>query len=184
MNAKQKVADRLPDGYDGPIEITDPAALEEIYRLRAEAWKSEADWLAEKPDANRIADRHDDAARHWVVRHGGDAIAAIRLSLHDRVEDMPDFAYFPAGFALEIPPPLIYSARLVVAPAHRHQGIAGYLDQFVIQMARQVGARAILGMVPPYRIRGLSRLGFVALHTTHHPYAGEIPSKLMLLDLR
>jgi hypothetical protein len=173
----------LPDGYEGPTEVTDLDALEEIFRFRAAVWAGE-EWLNKHQNTARLADGYEGRARHWVVRQRGQLVAAARLSLHDRVEDVPDFEVFPTGFAINILPPIASMNRLVVHPAHRCQGVATILDRLRIQVARQSGANVILGQCPPYRVRGLCQLGFKPIDWTHNIYAGEVPTTILMLDLR
>jgi GNAT superfamily N-acetyltransferase len=183
MTSDSTQPEALPDGYEGPTEVTDPDALEEIFRFRAAVWAGE-EWLNKHQNRARLADGYEGRARHWVVRQDGQLVAAARLSFHDRVEDVPDFEFFPTGFSITILPPIASINRLVVHPAHRLQGIATILDQLRIQIARQSGANVILGQFPPYRVRRLCKLGFKPIEWTHNPFAGEVPTTILMLDLR
>jgi GNAT superfamily N-acetyltransferase len=139
----------LSDGYEGPAEVTDRDALEEIFRLRGVVWAGQ-EWLTKHQDMVRLADSYEGRARHWVVRQRGQLVAAARLSLHNRVEDVPDFEFFPTGFAIAIPPPPIASInRLVVHPAHRRQGIATLLDRCRTVPERVCQAETVFPRVAP-----------------------------------
>jgi GNAT superfamily N-acetyltransferase len=173
----------LPAAYEGPTEVTDPDALEEVFRFRAAVWADEA-WLSKHQNMSRIADRHEGDARHWVVRQRGQLVAAARLSFHERIEDVPDYEFFPTRLPITIPPPIASMNRLVVHPAHRYQGIATNLDRCRIQAAKQSGANAILVQCPPYRVQRLCQLGFKPIDWTRNPFAGEIPTTIVCLDMK
>jgi GNAT superfamily N-acetyltransferase len=186
FNRIDSTADRpsLPAGYEGLIEITRESDLEEVFSLRANVWKVEEEWLSDKPDAERLRDTHEVSARHWVVRHQGSLVAAVRLSLHDTIEDLPDYCYLPKCLTIDVPPPIASLNRLVVDPGHRCQGLGTALDQFAVEMARRQGANAVLEIVPPYRVLGLCRRGFKVLGRIRPPDFGGVPATILLFDLR
>jgi hypothetical protein len=111
-------------------------------------------------------------------------VAAIRLSLHYRLDNMRDFERFPEGVLAAVTPPAAYYAKLVVDAAHRFQGIATALDRFAVHMASQSEANAILAIVPPHRVPGLCKLGYKVLCRTHYPYTGDTPATIVWMDLR
>src|SRR3990170_4437597 len=89
---------------------------QEIGRLRSAVWRAE-------PDVNRSAlpgdvwlDDLDAIADHWVARDGqGRIVAAARMTIHDRLEDVPyyeSFAHLPIGSK----GPFASLNRLVVNP--------------------------------------------------------------------
>ena len=74
-----------PPPFRGPIEITDPSRVAEIYRFRAEVWKAEGFAVDPCPDEHSIH------ARHWIVTRNGETVGAARLCFHAAIEETPDF---------------------------------------------------------------------------------------------
>lgn len=75
-------------------EITgEPAFLEQVYALRVLAWRAQ---VALPPEMLRWKDAVDDSARHWAFLHATQVIAAVRLSLHGSIEEMPHPEVFSA----------------------------------------------------------------------------------------
>lgn len=77
---------------DEPVEIdpNDRPLLEKIGRLRVMAWSTVM------PDAGERSpcwlDEFELTARHWCIFHDGEPVASGRMSVHQRIEDVPDAA--------------------------------------------------------------------------------------------
>ncbi|MDB6151777.1 MAG: hypothetical protein JWL90_230 [Chthoniobacteraceae bacterium] len=136
-----------------------PDLLQQIGRLRVEAWETETARAAEMIS---WVDRFDHAARHWVVFAGTLPVAAARLSIHQALADVPDAESYAGVFPQTPTPPIASFNRLVVHPSARGAGLSKKLDMIRLQAAEQAGCRsAILSTASgPARVRQLTRLGF------------------------
>jgi SAM-dependent methyltransferase/GNAT superfamily N-acetyltransferase len=144
-----------------PVEIDprDRPLLEKIGRLRVLAWSTEM------PDApERSACWLDDfelAARHWCIFHEGDPVAAARMSVHQRIAEVPDAGVYEGVFAEPPAEPIASFNRLVVHPRRRGRGLSRKLDEVRLKTAANLGCRsAILETHSPNRLDCLRPLGF------------------------
>src|SRR5262245_56852563 len=128
-----------------PVEINphDRALLEKIGRLRVLAWSTVM------PDAaTRTACWLDDfelAARHWCIFHDGEPVASARMSVHHRIEEVPDAVIYEGVFATPPVPPIASFNRLVVYPDHRGRGHSRKLDEARLKAACSHGCRSVIG---------------------------------------
>jgi predicted GNAT family N-acyltransferase len=137
----------------------DPDLLQQIGRLRVQAWETETKKAAEMVS---WVDQFDRVARHWVVFDNNQPVAAARLSIHQSLSEVPDAESY-AGVFEEPPPAAIASFnRLVVHPSARGAGLSKKLDRIRLVAANEAGCRsALLSTVSgPSRIRQLCGLGF------------------------
>jgi GNAT superfamily N-acetyltransferase len=156
------------------ISAPDPAAMEEIYRLRARAWRARS---ASFPPIDRWVDPDDDRCLHWCIVDGvGTVVAAARLSVHHRLDEAPEADIYPATLAA-LTGPFGFITRLIVSPEHGGLGLSRALDQARIAAASKAGCRVIVGATRSgdRRLRSLTDLGFrtvgVALPTKVGPLA-------------
>lgn len=140
-----------------------PEKIEEIGKLRIECWKAS---LAENEIEETLLkssiwiDEFDINAFHWIVQYQNILAGAARLSFHLEFKNMPwyytmndyDFNYLKF--------PIASINRLVVKPDFRRKGIAKKLDNLRIEMAKELGATAIIAQPAPNRIKSLTNLGF------------------------
>lgn len=146
------------------IQVTDTDVIAQIGRLRAEVWK---EFLTPAAMVNGTwTDSYDAVARHWAAFAGGEVVAAARLTMHDALEDCPDWQDL-MHFDLKIGLPFAYMGRLAVRKDARTPGLAERFDSLRVAEARQQGAKAVVVAPLHYRISTLLRGGF--------EYAGVSP---------
>lgn len=144
------------------IAAPDTAAMEQIYRLRVRAWRARN---ASFPDLERWADAEDEDSLHWCIVDGRDAVvAAARLSLHPRFDEIPDAEIYPRTLAA-LTGPFGSINRLVVCPDHGGAGFSRVLDEARIAAASTAGCRFVVGATRAgaSRSKSLEKLGFRAL---------------------
>jgi predicted GNAT family N-acyltransferase len=141
-------------------EITSTDHVPLTYELRYRVWAREAHLSAPVKDKGLIYDEHDSHARHWAIfSQGVDMVAAARLCIHERQDDVPDGSgYSYHGFHL--PTPIASINRLVVERSYRKLGIANHLDLLRIEVARQSGAACLMVAAGGNRMKSLCDLGF------------------------
>jgi GNAT superfamily N-acetyltransferase len=144
----------------GPELVSDTATLEAVFRLRAQVWRETG---AVSPAAfaeGRWSDEHDAGAMHWVVRDdAGELVAAARLSVHERLDDVPEAeAYAAAG--LDLAGPIGAPAHLVIAAAARGRGIFLQLAETQNAAARAAGCPHLVCQAAPTMRRLLARRGW------------------------
>ncbi len=138
----------MTGGFRGPERITDPAALEAIYRLRVAVWRETAHLPADTFADGRWCDAADAAAMHWAIRRGGDLVAAGRLSVHECLADVPDAEEY-AAVGLRLEGPIAAPARFVVAPRARGHGLTARLREVWMDAARAAGCRFAVSQAAP-----------------------------------
>lgn len=131
-----------------------------LLQLRRDAWSTEP---AVPPELARSwaagVDEYDANGVHWCVWERRRMIAAARLTLHERLADVPDAQLYPPELELS-GQPIASLNRLVVAPTHRGLGIAHVLNEVRCRWAAGLGAQAIVAAVARGRERGLEQRGF------------------------
>jgi GNAT superfamily N-acetyltransferase len=146
-------------GFRGPERVGDAATLAAIYRLRAAVWRETGDVAQAAFPGGSWSDEHDPAALHWVIRDGEELVAAARLSVHERLADVPESdEYAAAGLALE--GRIAAPARVVVAAAARRRGLAGRLLDAQDAAARDAGCAFAVRQASPAMTRLLERRGW------------------------
>ena len=151
----------LPAGYDLLVD-PGPDLLERFYRLRVDAWRART---AEFPDIAAWSDRFDAVARHFLVLHAGQPVAAARLTIHEDLSDVPDGEVWRDYSSEALSAPLAVFGRLAVDFAHRGNELSRTLDETRIETARNMGCQSIFGSTTagPIRVKQLCALGFRVL---------------------
>lgn len=145
--------------FRGPERVTEPATLDAIYRLRAAVWRETGDIAQAAFRDGRWSDEHDATSTHWVIRDGEELVAAARLSVHERLADVPEAdEYAAVGLALE--GPIAAPARVVVAAAARRHGLAWQLLDAQDAAARAAGCAFAVRQSSPAMSRLLERRGW------------------------
>ena len=139
--------------------------LANIRALRAQAWASF------HPGASVLQDHidpTDKGAIQWVVLYGGVLVASARLSVHSRIEDVPEAEIFLPVFKRIPAPPFGSINRLAVHPQYRGTGLARVLDTIRLKTAWELGCQSILAetISGPRRIDQLLDLGFEIVGTS------------------
>lgn len=147
-------------GFRGPERVDDEPTLEAIYRLRAAVWRETGDVAQAAFGDGRWRDEHDPASTHWVFRDdAGELVAAARLSVHERLADVPEVdEYTAAGLRLE--GRIAAPARVVVAAAAQRHGLASRLLDAQDAGAREAGCTFAVRQSSPAMSRLLRRRGW------------------------
>jgi GNAT superfamily N-acetyltransferase len=145
--------------FRGPEPVGEPATLQAIYRLRASVWRETGDIAQAAFADGSWSDEHDPGALHWVIRDAGELVAAARLSVHERLAEVPEAEEYAAvGLALE--GRIAAPARVVVAAAARRHGLAGLLLDAQDAAARAAGCTFAVRQASPAMTRLLERRGW------------------------
>jgi hypothetical protein len=144
----------------GPTPVTDVSTLEAIYRFRVTVWR-EAGALVETafPDGY-WRDEFDEISRHWVFTSGRRIAAAARLSVHARLEEVPEAKEYLAAAGLHLRGPVAAPGRIVVAAWARRRGLGSRLVDVQDQAAAEAGARHGVRQASPGVRRLLERRGW------------------------
>jgi GNAT superfamily N-acetyltransferase len=138
--------------------------IEASILLRQRVWSEAMQAPLTRDD---LIEPFDATARHWMVFDGEQVIAAARLSIHDRVEDVPEASCLAGVFQDQPPAPIGFLSRLVVAPEYRRHGLGRQLDETRIEAAVQAGCRSLLALVfdvsGEARVRQFTSRGFTVL---------------------
>jgi GNAT superfamily N-acetyltransferase len=145
--------------FVGPTEVTDARAIEDACRFRASVW-SQTGALADRAfDQGRWRDDFEEVSRHWVITRAGEVVAAARLSVHDRLEGVPESEeYLLAG--LRLPGRIASPGRVVVAPSAQRRGLASQLLEEQDRAAVEAGAAYAVRQASPDMCRLLTRRGW------------------------
>ena len=147
-------------GGPEPERVTDGPTLEAIYRLRASVWRETGDIAQAAFGDGRWSDEHDPSSLHWVVRgDAGELVAAARLSVHERLADVPEAEEYTA-VGLDLEGRIAAPARVVVAAAARRHGLAGRLLDAQDEAARAAGCTYAVRQSSPAMRRLLARRGW------------------------
>jgi len=147
-------------GFAAPERVTDAPTLEAIYHLRAAVWRETGDIAQAAFSDGRWSDEHDPSSLHWVVRDdAGELVAAARLSVHERLADVPEAEEY-TGAGLQMEGRIAAPARVVVAAAARRHGLAGQLLDVQDEAARAAGCAFAVRQSSPAMSRLLQRRGW------------------------
>jgi hypothetical protein len=118
-------------------------------------------------------DELDRTAYHWVIVREGRLVAASRMSVHDRLEDVPEAESYLGVFRPPPEAPIASINRLVVDPGAQRQGLARRLNLAKLAKADQLGCRtAVVGTLNPRLVRQFVELGY-AVVGAGNPYQGD-----------
>jgi GNAT superfamily N-acetyltransferase len=164
-------------------------ALARIYRLRVTAWRTQA---VIPPTVDAWRDELDDRGRHFACFRHEELVAAVRLTVHPVVAELPEAEAFVGVLPDDVPAPIASYNRMFVDPAHRGLGLSKLLDRVAISEARAMGARVLVGSTGTVRgnlprIDAMVALGFENLGQGRRydvcAYAQELPATILLLRL-
>lgn len=153
------MVDLTPPEAWGAIETREPLILEQVYRLRVDAWRSRS---PDFPAMGIWTDEFDADGRHWVVLDAGIPVAAARLTVHPKLAETPSGEIYRGLLPDDLPGPIGVLTRLVVARSHAGLGLTRLLDIARIDAARDQGCRHLIGetFAGLPRLAQLGRLGF------------------------
>jgi GNAT superfamily N-acetyltransferase len=146
------------------VEVSQSEILQQILSLRVLAWRS---FISIDPDLHEWTDKYDDTGRHWAVLDGDKVAAAGRLSVHERLCDVPDSEVYTPVLTMSMSPPIGSMNRLVVHPDYRGRGLSDQLDEVRISAAEAAGCTCVIGHTHAgdKRVAQLVREGFQAMGT-------------------
>lgn len=127
----------------GPLTVTEPDLLEEIYRFRVREWRAAGVVASHAFPDGRWHDHYDDVAMHVAMWVDGQLAAAIRYTQWPRLADMPDATYFSHAGVGDIGP-VGLPERLVVASRYRRMGLYRQIADHIYHHARAQGATHVL----------------------------------------
>ncbi|WP_133064248.1 GNAT family N-acetyltransferase [Sandarakinorhabdus cyanobacteriorum] len=132
--------------------------LDGVYRLRPKAWRSRA---RDFPDIDVWRDAFDGCSDHRVVVQRSRVVAAGRLTIRDRIAELPHPELY-AGFDLPDTGPVGSINRLVVDADYAGIGLSRMIDEARIAHADAQGVRVLLAttFAGQRRVTALERLGF------------------------
>jgi GNAT superfamily N-acetyltransferase len=148
-------------GFSGPERVTDAPTLDAIYRLRASVWRETGDIALAAFRDGRWSDEHDPVSTHWVIRDDDRLVAAARLSVHERLGDVPEAEEYTA-VGLHLQGRIAAPARVVVAAEARRHGLASQLLDVQDAAARDAGCAFAVRQSSPAMCRLLERRGWRA----------------------
>lgn len=134
------------------------ALLDDVYRLRPKEWRARSSYF---PDIESWRDAFDDFSDHWVVMHRSRVVAAGRLTIRDRIDDLPHPELY-AGFDLPDGGPVASINRLVVDADYAGLSLSRMIDEARIAYADAHGVRVLLAttFAGQRRVTALEGLGF------------------------
>jgi len=136
----------------------DASELDEVYRLRATVWRAAGFSVA---TGDRWQDAHDVHAHHVIAVADHEIVAAARICLHGRLDELPD-AHVYAGLSTN--GPVAALNRLVAQPRVRGLGVSRRLDESRLQWAKAAGVETVVANVVAStgmsRVRSLEEQGF------------------------
>ena len=139
--------------------MADAATLEAIYRLRATVWRETGDVAQAAFADGRWCDEYDPTGLHWVIRDAEALVAAARLTVHERLADVPEAEEYAAA-GLDLEGRIAAPARVVVAAAARRHGLAAQLLDAQDAAARAAGCAYAVRQSSPAMSRLLARRGW------------------------
>jgi len=142
----------------------DPSLMREIMALRVVAWRS---YIKVDPKVQEWTDQFDATARHWAILDGQTVAASARLSIHDRLSEVPDNEVYEPLLATLVRSPIGSMNRLVVHPGYRGRQLSDQLDEVRMSAAESSGCACLIGHTHAgdKRVTQLKAKGFQALGT-------------------
>ncbi|NQT16886.1 MAG: GNAT family N-acetyltransferase [Planctomycetes bacterium] len=143
--------------YSDPLEIAEAETIDEICRLRARVWEATGQAAATAFPDGGWRDPYDSDCPHWIIRdHRGRLVAAARVTVHDRLEEVPEAEEY-LRYGLRLPGPIAAPARVVVLAEAQGGGLARRLLDAQDAFARRAGARHAVRQASPAMVRLLVR---------------------------
>jgi len=170
--------------YSDPLEVADAETIDEICRLRAQVWETTGQAAAAAFPDGGWRDPYDSDCAHWIIRGGRQRlVAAARVTVHDRLEDVPEAEEY-LRYGLRLPGPIASPARVVVLGEARGAGLARRLLDAQDAFARRVGARHAVRQASPAMVRLLAHRAWRVLGpATPDPRFTGVRFQVAVLDL-
>lgn len=159
--------------------------MTEIASLRHSVWNNLV-FHSTRNSPEDWTDQLDSESEHFVIFDGASVIAAARMSIHNKPEQIPDFEAIVSDIPDWVPKfPLASINRLVVSERYRGRGAAKALDRARMKSAQISGAKRVVGLASQWRVSQLAALRFSELGEvapSSHKY-DELPLYLMQRNL-
>lgn len=140
------------------LNVKDDSVLRDIGKLRVAAWSQNI--IVGNVLNDEWIDEFDSEARHFGIFDGDKLIAAARFSVHESIEDVPEYEVYRCVFHSPLKAPIASMNRLVTHPDYRGFGCSLHLDRVRLQRAKEMGCACAILHVGDERIEHLERLGF------------------------
>lgn len=170
--------------FSDPLEVADAETIDEICRLRARVWEATGQAAATAFPDGGWRDPYDSDCLHWIIRDDrGRLVAAARVTVHDRLEEVPEAEEY-SRYGLRLPGPIAAPARVVVLAEAQGGGLARRLLDAQDAFARRVGARHAVRQASPAMVRLLVRRAWRILGpATPDPRFTGVLFEVAVLDL-
>jgi GNAT superfamily N-acetyltransferase len=170
--------------YSDPLEVTDAETIDQICRLRAPVWEATGQAAAAAFPDGGWRDPFDADCAHWIIRdHRRQLVAAARVTVHDRLEDVPGAEEY-LRYGLRLPGPIAAPARVVVLGEAQGGGLARRLLDAQDAFARRAGARHAVRQASPAMVRLLVHRAWRILGpATPDPRFTGVRFQVAVLDL-
>ena len=168
----------------GPVEVSGDEAVERIARFRYAVWAASGLMDPTAFPDGRWRDDLDDQARHLVLEAEGRLVGAARYTQWERMDDMPEGAYY-RSIGLDLDGPIGLPQRVVVTPEARRRGLSMKLADGLLHLGIEMAARYILAEASAGAVRMMLKRG--RRHVGPAPYDARFPGvrfQIMLTDMR
>jgi len=135
----------------------------EITSLRKRVWNYSEKYVAERYFKNKFSDAFDKNSYHWIIKADGVVVASCRLSVHQKVEDLPDVEYMEKEPLVKLLTPIGSLNRLVIDPGWQGQGFGKLLDKVRFEKCQALHCRTIVGITHGKRCQQFVDYGFIRL---------------------
>lgn len=177
------------------VKVEDPSLLEEVFRVRLEAWRPRGFMPSGSVVNGGLQDESEAGWHHWLARQNGQIVGGARLAIHSDPSPVAQHLGVSAE-TIAAPGPVAWLTRLAVAPSAQRQGIAKQLDATRLAFAQTAGCKsALVEVASAERHASLLKRGFRTAwtgrdlfqrwtaHPNHHePVAAEVA--LLVLHLQ
>ena len=166
-----------------PVEVNDTATLDSISRLRVTVWRDTGSLAPGAFPDGVWWDPIDTDARHWVFRRDAGLLAAGRLSIHTRLEEVWQAEEY-LGAGLDLEGPVAAPDRVVVARTAEGRGLASRLVEVQDEAAIEAGAQHAVRQASPAMQRLAAARGWRAVGAASpDPRFPDVRFQIMTRDL-
>jgi hypothetical protein len=166
-----------------PFVVEDPAVLQQVVRLRIIAWAADGELPSFAASTELWLDEHDSHAINWGIMCEGLQIAAVLLSVHKYVRDLPDLPSL-SGYEHLLITPIAVFTRLVVSPGFRGRRLSKQLDRVRFATAQAAGCGSAVTVTHvPSRLLKLQPNGFKNLSESLHRTVSFSPSYVVSREI-
>ncbi len=164
------------------LRIEYPEFMEEIGKLRVEAWKDIEGMNQDLMAKGCWIDDTDADAIHWVIFSGKKLVGSARMTVHEKVGDLPYGDLIKKYPLDELVPPVSSINRLVIHSDYMNKGLARKMDEIRINTAKEMGVKYIIAQPVSWRIDALKKQGFKYIGPIGQPF--EAPGLTLTLMIK